>query len=265
MDGSEEKVQWAQSDKTQLWYGEYCQTCPEWMGTSPSGPVLDQSIPHKGAKHGYGDHSRKGDANWLPKAPSLRTLPVDREGIFNMGPSKSIVINNRSNGEDVGQKLRPEPGPIAHLHKRPPPSVKGKKILAKGNYPKSDMNITAAPQWSFSFANPNTFSSINTTPLNLVLSHFPSPTFEFTASTKNGSDHQKGRSATQVSVDRQVDPSNFVKLDSSDGQQHVKCVGNGEEGAGVQSDLGSREGSEHEKVGDEFMVSEEGGGAPPTE
>lgn len=99
----------------------------EWMGTSPSGPVLDQSIPHKGAKHRYGHHSRKGDVDWLPKAPSLCTLPMDCEGIFNIGPSKSIVINNRSNGEDVGQKLRPKPGPIAHLHKRLPPSVKGKK------------------------------------------------------------------------------------------------------------------------------------------
>lgn len=99
----------------------------------------------------------------------------------------------------------------------------------------------------------------------MELCHFPSPTFEFAASTKSGSDHQKGRSAAQVSVNRQVNPSTFVRLDSSDGQQHVKCVGNGEEGVGVQSDLGSREGSEHEEVGDEFMVSEEGGGAPPTD
>ena len=75
---------------------------------------------------------------------------------------------------------------------------------------------------------------------------------------KNGSDQLKGSSDAHYPVARQADPI------FSDGQKPPNCVGNGAEVTGVQSDPGSREGSDYEDVGDERMASKEGDGAPST-
>ena len=75
---------------------------------------------------------------------------------------------------------------------------------------------------------------------------------------KNGSDQLKGSSDTHYPVARQANPS------FSDGQEAPNGVGNGAEVTGFQSDLGSREGSDYEDVGDERMASEEGDGVPST-
>lgn len=231
----------------------------ERMGTSPSGPGFSHNMSHVGVKQNNGDHVSKAAVGRLSKASGLReTSHLKRGSTSISGPLKSSPSPSEQLEVNMGLNSHSEPGPSSIAHKRTPSSVRGKKTLARGSHPKPNIDASATHQWKFSSTILNTLSAANNSSHTSESFKPPDNTFEFVALEKNGSDQLKGSSDTHYPVARKANPS------FSDGQKAPNGVGNGAEVTGLQSDLGSREGSDYEDVGDERMASEEGDGVPFT-
>nr|POF17180.1 hypothetical protein CFP56_39704 [Quercus suber] len=162
---------------------------PVLRGTSPKGTALTQNMPRIDSMHGAGDHTKRMESVWTPKSNGLGL--TDQRSRSKVGPSGTGLL---SKGAEVFEKgigpltsLKPQ----AHSHKKHPPSVKGKKVLARG--------ISSSPRTSsddthrkFPSAKPTSLSPSHV--ITTTREPLPSldPSFKFKAEPNGELEHRSG-------------------------------------------------------------------------